>query len=393
MYSLERLLHQWHLRKRKPTGLEALAVNYAVSQIAVGMLGSFGVLYIYSLGKNLFEGMGYVVVFFGLQRLVTMVASPLVAKGICRIGYRWMMFLGLLSLAIKSWLMMLSGGDWRWLVPALILGGVSIAGYYLGYHGIFLDDNDDDKIGEQMGLITMAGRMALIVSPILAGFLVAGFGFETMFGVAGGLLLVSLIPLFLMPHHEHRLDDFKITKVFGMIKQKRGFAPEVFWWNVENGIQTFFWPVFLFLIIGGYERFGIVNGGVMLISSLVVYGSGKIYDKRPLKRGQWLATSLVSLSYVMRFMAGNSLMAVGADGFNRLVSPFWWMRIRRRVLMAGEKVKAMVFGVAWEWAVSVGYIVSLVAGFLLLWLSGGEWKWLIIPAVIGVVWGSKNVED
>ena len=394
MYSFDRMLHQWNLSKRRPTGFEALSINFAISQIASGMLGTFGVLYIYSLGKDLLTGLSWILMFFGLQRLVVIICSPMVAKGIARIGYRWMMVWGLLSLAAKSWLMMMVDSyGWWLLVPALILGGFSIAGYYLGYHGIFLDDNDDEKIGEQAGLVTMAGRLALMVSPFLAGFLVQGYGFGAMFGVATGLLLISLGPLFLMPHHKHQRSDFKMKQVFKLLKKKQGFSPEVVWWHLENGIQAFFWPVLLFILIGSYSNFGLVNGAVMLISSLAVFYAGKIYDKRPLRRGRWLATGLVSVSDLLRFVAPSGLMAIGADSFNRLVSPFWWMKIRRRSLLAGEKVKAMVFAVAWEWAVSTGYLASLVVGYCLLRFSNGQWPWLVVPAIIGIVWGSKNVEE
>ncbi|MEA3355166.1 MAG: MFS transporter [Patescibacteria group bacterium] len=395
MYSLDRLLHHFHIfrPRRKPTGFEALVVNYTISQVATGMLGIFGVLFIYELGHDLMSGLILVLGFFGLQRLAVGLMIPLAAKGITKIGYRWMMLVGLVSLAIKAFLLMQVTVNNLWLLMViLILGAMAIAGYYLGYHGIFLDDNDDDKIGEQMGLITMAGRMALIISPILAGWLIDNYGFSIMFGVAMSLLIVSLGPLFLMPHHKHNDQEFDFKKAIKLTKRSR-FSKSVFWWHFENAIQAFYWPIFLFLILGSHIKFGIIASLVMIINSVAVYSSGKIYDKRPLKRGYLMATGLVSISYVLRFLSLNLACVVGADSLNRLVSPFWWMKIRRKALIAGEKVGAMVFAAAWEWLVTAGYLGGLLIGFVILKLSDGQWLWLAVPAIVGVVMGAKHVEN
>ena len=387
MYSLERILNQIPLPfKRRPSGLEALAINYTISQVASGMLVMFGVLFIYELGESFNKGLLMVLGFFGLQRIVVGLVVPLVAKLISKTGYRWMMLIGLISLALKAWFLMQVGQYSLWLLaPAMILGGVAIASYYQGYYGIFLDDNDDDRIGEQMGLMTMVGRMALIISPLLAGFLVDEYGFSVMFGVAMSLLIISLGPLFLMQHHEHKASSFSTKAVVKLFKKKKGFTASVFWWNIESGIQAFYWPIFLFLVVGSHIKFGAIASIVMIFNSLAVYVSGKIYDKRPLRRGYPMATGVVMVSYILRFSAFSLLMVGAADSLNRIASPFWWMKIRRRALLIGEKVRVTVFAATWEWAVTAGYLVSLIIGFFILRLTGGKWIWLAAPAIIGVL--------
>jgi len=387
MYSLESMLHHFHLSgRRRPSGFEALAINYTISQVASGMLAMFGVLFVYELGEKFNKGILMVLLFFGLQRVVVGLAVPLVAKFISRTGYRWMMFIGLSALAIKAWFLMQVSEYSLWLlIPALILGGVAIASYYQGYHGIFLDDNDDDRIGEQIGLLTLFGRMALIVSPILAGFLVDSYGYSVMFGVAMSLLIVSLTPLFLMDHHEHKPQKFVTKKLLSLIKKKDKNTRAIFWWYVENAIQTFYWPVFLFLVVGSHIRFGIIASLVMVVNSAATYMAGKTYDKRPLRRAFPLAGFLVATTDVLRYMSHTMFLAAGVDSINRIASPFWWMKIRRSALVAGEKVKAVVFAAVWEWIVTGGYMVGLLMGYMVLKISGGDWIWLGVPSVIGVL--------
>jgi len=96
MYSLERMLHHFHLsEKRRPSGFEALTINYTISQVASGMLSMFGVLFIYELGEKFNQGILMVFLFFGLQRVVVGLSVPLVAKFIyCFIlsGISWNVF-------------------------------------------------------------------------------------------------------------------------------------------------------------------------------------------------------------------------------------------------------------------------------------------------------------
>ena len=396
MYSLERILNHLHLPHphRRPTGLEALALNYVISQVASGMLAMFGVLFVFELGESFMKGLSLVVIFFGLQRVVVGLVVPIVAELISRIGYRWMMFIGLMSLALKAFILMQVTLVSMWLLgPALVLGGIAIASYYLGYHGVFLNDNDDTRIGEQVGLVTMSGRLALMISPILAGWLIDRYSFAVMFGVAMSLLIVSLAPLFLMPHHERKNQKFSFKGAVRLLRKKKGFGRSVFWWHVENGFQAFYWPIFLFLAVGSHMSFGVIVSLVMMVNSLAVYGTGKLYDRRRLRRAYPVIGGLVALSFGLRFMTTTPVLVGMADGFHRLVSPFWWMKIRRNALMAGEKVKAMVFAASWEWAVTLGYLVSLGVGWLVMWLSGGQWLWLTLPAAIAVGMASKGMRE
>ena len=386
MYSLERLLHHFYIPGRRSLGLMLLLINYSVSQLAAGMAGMFGVLFIFELGVSVVEGLVAVILFFGLQRLMVAITVPLMGRLIIRAGYRWGRLLGLGCLAIKlSLLTQVTSGDVWLLGPALVLGGLAISGYYLGYHGIFLDDNDDDRLGEQMGLITMTGRLSLVVAPFLAGFLIDNYGFALMFAVAVGLLVVSVVPLMLMPHHDHK-EGFEMKKVWRLLRAEPGMVGSVGWWHVVNTAQTFFWPILLFLLAGGsHIMFGLVGSLVMIINSLATYLTGKTYDRRPLRRGFWLAAGLVVVSNIWRYTAGSFIWAVGADGLNRLVNPFWWMKIRRYALGVGERVNSLVFAAGWELVVCGGYLVGLMAGGVLLITSGVRWWTLILLTTVGTV--------
>ena len=394
MYSLERVVNHFHLfdLKKKPTGYQALMVNYPLYQLAIAMMASFGVLFVYQLGSSFVNGLSLVLMFFGLQRLVVSLAVLLSAKLVFKLGYRWTILFSLVCLISKTFLLSQVTVDKIWLLgPALAFGGLAIATYYTSYHGIFLTDNDDNKIGQQLGLVTMMGRMGATVAPLIAGLLIQNYSYSTMFGVAIGILFLSSIPLFLMPHHDHKKEKFSVKESVKLLKKKEGFLDSITWWIFENGIQSFWWPILLFSLVGSFAKFGMIGSGVMVANSLAVYVSGKVYDKRKLRKIYPAFTGLVVVSNVLRYSSKTMVMGVGSDAANRLVSPFWWMKIRRNSLVDGENYEPMVFGVAWEWAVCWGYITSLIVGYLILVMSGGQWQWLMVPAVLANVIAAVGV--
>ncbi|MBU1085614.1 MAG: MFS transporter [Candidatus Beckwithbacteria bacterium] len=369
--------------RRKLTGLEALMVNYPIFQLAAGMMASFGVLYVYLLGDGLMAGLGLVFLFFSLQRTVVGLVVPVITKVIGKLGYRWTIFVSLVFLILKTLVLMQMNQFNLWLIgPATFFGGIAIASYYMSYHGMFLTDNDDSKIGRQMGLVTMVGRMGVMMAPLLAGLLIQQYSYNVMFMVAIGLLVLSSFPLFLMPHHDHKKERFSIKEAFLLLKKKEGFLDSATWWHFENGLQSFWWPILLFLIAGSFAKFGMIGSGVMVANSVAVYFAGRLYDRRKLRKVYPVFTAVVAVSNAMRYSSNTLGMGIASDSLNRVASPFWWMKIRRNSLVDGENYEPMVFAAAWEWSACFGYLASLMVGYLILMFSNGQWQWLMVPAVI-----------
>jgi len=240
MYSLERLVRQVWQRKRE--GLLALSLSHLLRQMAMGMVSMFGVVFVYQLGNEFWQGLSYVVLFFAGQRLVTLVMVGVVGELTAKIGYRWTMLGGLAALALKLlFLIEVSETNLVPLYPAVFFGGVAIAAYWLAYHALFLDDNDDGQVGGQMGILTLIERGAMMVAPLLAGILIEGFGFGVMFAVAMGLIVLAVVPILFMSRHERHGGDYSLGKSLKLLLKRGDFSWSVGWWQVQDGIKTFFW--------------------------------------------------------------------------------------------------------------------------------------------------------
>lgn len=405
MYSLTR--HLYH-RFRRPhlNGFSALTINYLLMQLAVEMVGSFGVLFVWQLGSNWRQGLFFVLLFFGFQRLVVGLSLFFVGNLYSRVEHRWVMALAQLALIAKLWILRSNPGIGA-LFLAFALGGFYIATYYLGFHSLFLFGTKEQHVGREIGLIDMLGGVSGIIAPLFAGILIDRFGFGVMFVVAMLFLMFSSLSLFLMRHTHIPIKSSSIRSVVGLLWREPYFSRSVYWWHIEDAIGTFFWPIFLILILKNYAIFGAVGSLVMIVSSFMVYFSGYLYDlprrlashrrsgragKRPLSIFPGASFAL-GIMWVVRFLS-RTLLTVGvADVLYRLISPVWWMKIRRYELAIGEHANRMDFAIAHELMITAGSLTGLVIGYLLLVIGNLNWYWLLFPALGGLFFSVLAVKD
>jgi MFS family permease len=375
-------------------GLVALEVNYFFSQLAVSMASMFGIVFVYKLGGNLYQGLLYLVGFYGLQRLMVIVILPLLPHLLPKMGYRWLMATSLIAELgkILSFVMAKELSPW-FLFPAAILGSYYLSAYELGFHGLFLSDNDNKRLGEQIGWLNVVQNTGLILAPLLAGTLIDKIGFTAVFLIASVILFMSILPLFMMPKHKHAKHSYSLKKVAELLDTEKEFSGSVAFWYLTNSVTEFFWPIYIISTGRGYSFLGGLKSLVMVGSSISTLILGKVYDRRPLKRIFVGASMVEAGMWVLRFAASSTIWLIGADVTGKLMNPAWWMKIRRYELEIGERVEKMVFGVAHELMVSLGYLAGLVVCVWILTLSHGIWGLLALPAIGGIVVSAWLVRD
>ncbi len=380
------------LTRHRPDGFQALEMNFLLSQFAVGMVSVLGVVYIYQLGENLKEGLGYVLGFYGLQRLVVVIFLPLVGWLINTLGYRKTILLGSVALVGRLLLMAWSikAGIYV-LAPALILGGFYIPAYFTSFHGLFLDDGDKQHVGAQIGLMEVLKRLSMVAAPFVAGVLADKFGFFLMFGVSVMLLMISLLPVLMMPHHKHRQQAVGFEDIFAIIVHHPRYAGSIFFWYFAQATVMFMWPIYLFEVVGNLEVLGSVTSVSMIFSSLSIYIFGKLYDARPLHRVFPVLSLIVGIIWSMRFLVSGLLEAATADVMGRFSTPMWWMKIRKYELELGETMDSVSFGLSHELLVSLGLMSGLLTGYFLMAATWGFWPILSAIIIFGVFAGAYMV--
>lgn len=379
-------------RYKRIHGLLPLQINYTLVALAMQMVGTFGVVFVFLLGQTFMQSVSLLVGFYGLQRLMVMVFSPVVGWSIHRFGYRWTILLGMI-LASGKFVMFsqITSNTLWWLLVAAVIGGWQISSYEISFNGIFLEDNDDGKVGEQSGLLELMGNLGGLVAPLVAGFVVEWFGFEEMFLVAVALLLLATLPLFAAAHHKNFHKRFSFGESWLTWQTESELFKPVFWRHFQDAFNMFFWPVFLFSLIQDFAWLGVAGSAMLLASGIANYFAGKIYDKRPLRRAHPAFSLMIALSWVIMWFSQLGVVAASAQAIRKLISPFWWMKIKRFALMRGEQLDSMMYGVVWEWTTSLAYVLGLVVGGGLLLITT-SWQWLLLPTMVGVVLSSVAIE-
>lgn len=97
------------------------------------------------------------------------------------------------------------------------------------------------------------------------------YGFSVMFLVAVALLFISLVPMFVMPHHTHKKVEVGWHAIFDIVWHHPAFASAVFFWYMAQATIVFFWPIYLFEQVGSLEEMGSVVSVAMLFSSVSIY--------------------------------------------------------------------------------------------------------------------------
>jgi MFS family permease len=385
MQTIEHLVYRLH-HIRHPNGFQALSYSYFLIKFGFGLVDIFSVVFIFTLGYDLWSGLLLVAAFYWAQRLVVVGGLLPGASLIRRLGYRKSMLLSILMQAGRLGLLAMTTADQLWLlVPVAILGGIFGALYFPAYHGLFLDDGDGQRVGEQMGYLEMIGVLATVASPFVAGVVIANFGFSWLFGITGLLLIVSAAPLFMMPHHNHQGRQVGVGEIWELIKKNRRLVGVAFFWNWHYAISDFFWPLYVFLMVTQFEAVGSLFSLAMIASSVALYLFGKWYDRRQLKRIFPVVSLLMSVLWLTRFLTQSLFGLAIVEVLMRLISPAWYMKARRYELVKGEGMDSVSFGVIHELMMSLSKLTAIILAILLLWATQISWISLALPAIIGIM--------
>jgi len=379
------------LKKSPLNGLLALNINFTISHLAISMLSIFGPVFLYQLADNPVKGIVYVVCYIALQRSIVVLLSIPAGYLVARIGYRLSMFFGLAAMALQLYILSnLSYFELSRIIMALVAGALYTPLYFLCFHALFLDDNKSDKVGQQIGILHILGSASEIISPVIAGIVVQKYGFNSMFSLSVVLMLTSLIPLNNMGKHKRHGSTYSLKNVINYLGTHKNTNPAIIFWALSDTFAVVFWPIYLITSLQNYSLFGVVFSLLGITNIIVAFISGRIYDKKRANVIFSLGTILTCISWIPMF--GKQIGGVIAGGFvKKTIAPLWWMKIRRRELLNGEKHDHLVFAVGHEIIWCLGMVISLVWAGTILILSNMNFQLLVIPALLSTLAASIMV--
>lgn len=367
-----------HLPHWRLTGLHALFATATLRTFAYSLVGVFVPIFIYQLNESILQVLAYFIVIRGVE----LMANYSVVSILPRLGYVRAMFIANLLLILHVLLLKIGEADVTYLYLSAAAAGLVIPFYWIPYHLIFTLDGVQDKLGREVGLIKILSRVANVAGPLLGGMIITTLGFSVVFVVTAVLLAFSVVPIYFLREKFPVQNTPSFREAWKILWSKKfrdnllGFISI----GAEGSIQSAFWPLFLFVFVGGIEVVGGLTTLVLMISIGVVWLVGNWVDEGEGKETLGFGALGNGVVWVLKLFAqsvGGAFLVDSAYKVSKsiLVIPF------NSFMYKKAKEDPLGFLIAREWAINGGRFLTLLV--LLVLVSAGV-NWLVAFVIAAV---------
>jgi len=296
-------------------------------------------------------------------------------------GFRWSIFAANMCLIVLLALLSFAN-DVIWVIPiAAVLHGLQNPLYWLSYRSLFATEGVLSNLGREVGFSAITTQMAGIAGPVLGGVIITVWGFPSLFIVALIIVVMSGVPFFLMPKHKHTYSaSFK--DVIEWLKKPKHRNEELSFLGrrIDDFVLTLFWPIFVFLILGDFEKQGLLASLGLIASALMVYIAGRVFDTKHSYKAYRFGVVANSIIWLLRGFGRNLGQLLMVETSANAVSPFYWVTydslLYERAREKDEKI--IVFMMGRHLVINIAMIIVLLTAFLVARYDFRFWAlWLI----------------
>ena len=385
-------LESWWHHRRPRRQIKALYLNVALRQFALSFLGIFLPIFV----LRLFTGAPHylpserailwVFTFIIIERLAVVLGAIGLGALIFRVGFRRSIFVSNLLLVLTICLWYLAERQSYLILASAVTVGLAGVFYWIPFHIFFTRKGDDDHhFGREAGQRDLVLQVAAVAGPLVGGWVIARGGFNPLFLLTLILVLVSGLPVTRVVHDHHH-QEHPFGEVWRRFRQPpfRRLNRALWGAGLEDVIQSWLWPVAVYIILGSTLKLGAlitVTLGVSLISVAFV---GGYIDRRgpgPIHRVSTLVNAAIWLG---KIGVQSFWVAAGLDLFDRLDGPFYSVPYMAQIYEKASRVGESDFFLYREVVINLARIIPGLVGVGLVWL-GLPWRLVFLLAVVGSV--------
>jgi MFS family permease len=230
--------------------------------------------------------------------------------------------------------------------------------YWPAAHAEICKFSEDSNRGTELSWMYAITKGVGVLGPLAGGFIAAIYGFSVLFVIAAGMALLATFPL-LRTKERYQVKEFTYASVWAVItaKKHRRMRWMMMGWG-ENLIDMVYWPVFMFIILGGTGKLGLVASINALIMTGMAFFIGEISDRFSRRQIMRINLPFMILSHLFKPLAGSSLRLMLTDTFSKLSFigvrlPMWY-----RLYYQGKSVGALKYAVAFEMILAMAKAVT-----------------------------------
>ena len=311
-------------------------------EFATAMVAVFEPIFLYSIGFSLFE----ILVYYTIVYIVYFLIVPFAGKWIKSNGFEHcIMYSSFFKIFYYLLLFALSYNSWL-IIGVGFTNILARAFFWPAYHCDFAMYCSTSKHGRAIGSKYVMSALIRVIGPIIGGFIAHFWGFGILFVIVAVLNVISHLFTFstvekFEPEPFSYIDCFK--RLFAKRNRKKLLA---YIGLAEEQVHLYFWPVFIFIIVGSVSDVGLIIGVSSLVLALVTLYIGRITDKNNKKAVLKTGTFIHSIVWLMRTLVSGGLgifLIQSLESISRRITDISLVAITYKRAQDGHLVKKIVF--------------------------------------------------
>lgn len=342
-------------------GVVALYTNRQIKEMAVGLLGLFLPIFLFQIYGSINLVLLFYLISFSLYLFLVVPGAIFATK----ITFNKAMLLSIFG-GIFYYVSLIFFELNILLFSALAILAITLSRilYWVPYHSGFAKFTDRKTRGRTIGLLSSVSSLFKIFLPIVAGFIIAQYGFNVLFILVIAVYAASIIPLTLTPliNEYYTFSYFQTWKILFHPRDRKiliTYMAE----GAEGIIGAVIWPIFIWQVLAGnYQVVGLVASLIVLVTIVLKLLMGKYTDQFSKKKLLKYGTVLYSLGWVLKIFVETAFQIFVVAGYHQFSSVV--MRTPFETLMyekaadAGHYVDE--YTVLREMSLNIGRILTLV---------------------------------
>lgn len=341
-----------------------------IRTFALSLSGIFVPIYIYKLftGALWYEALIQVVYYYLLLEVSSFLLTIPAARLILKLGFRYSIFLGNLLLAVKIGTLVLAKSHPAWLIVSAICDGASIHFFWNCYHLTFAKKSSGGKLGRQVSLDGVFGRLVTALAPAFGGMVVTLFGFSSLLWLSFTLVLVSSFPLAgVVDGRGYILEKGSAIWQALISKKYRLHSLGFFLDGARSYLPAITYPLFLIALVkGSYDSLGFLTSAALFVSIIFHFFAGHFVDNGTKDKAFTLGALLTSFLWLLRIPIEAPYQVFALDSLGGVAESLYAVPWGALIYQNLQKSRApYLFIVIREITLRMGSILGLVLIFFL----------------------------
>ena len=345
--------------------IQEMYASIAIADFAMSLVAIFEPIFLYSV---LHISVPKILLLNALTYAVYICIISYGGKIASKFGYAHSILFSI-PFQILFWVFLYAGQDNHWL---LLIGfaiyGIDKALYWPAFHSNVTRFAADQQRGREFSVLYAVANLVAIIGPFIGGLLSQNLGVRMAFVFASAVYACSFMPLFakkevFVPKPYEYKDTLELYKT---LPKKSlgymGFGEEMILLNI--------WPIFIFVVVAGYEKVGaLVTIATLVATGLSLY-IGKITDSSSKLSLLKIGTLFYAMIWLFRLLALSPYTVFAADSLSRTGKDMNFIPLSTLTYERAEQShKTVAYAVFFEQSLSIGKLSSALLGALLFWLA------------------------